>query len=71
MKLKIKKENLLTLLKKIYGGISKNISKKNIIYSNILIKITKNKIFCISSDTEIEIVAYEYTNILDEIEMII
>ncbi len=71
MLLKIKKEILINLIRKIYGGVSRNTTKKNIIYSNILIKVTKEKIFCISANAEIEILVYEKTSMIDEIEILV
>lgn len=51
---------LLNLLKKISGGIDK--SKRKSLYNNILLKVINNKIFCISINDYLEIVAYDYLN---------
>ncbi len=59
MNLIIKKEIIMELLKKISGGIKKNTTQKEEIFSNVFIKIIKDKIFCISTDNIIEIIAYD------------
>ncbi len=60
MKLIILNSILLDILKKISGGIIKDTNNSNLSY--ILIKIIKNKIFCISINNVFEIVTY---NIFD------
>ncbi len=57
MELELKVIDIKIMLKKISGGIQKN-SKKHML-SYILIKTIKNKVFYISINEEIEIVAYK------------
>ena len=69
MSILINKNTLIKLLKIISNGVLKTYTLKNEIFSNILLKIIKNKIFCISSNNEVEIITYDYikTNIETEI----
>lgn len=57
MIIKINTTTLSIMLKTISNAVQKN--RKDIILSNILIKIIKNNIFCIAINEEIEIITYE------------
>jgi len=59
MNISINKKILIKLLKIVSGGVIKNYSSKDEIFSHILLKIINNKIFCISSNDEIEIITYD------------
>ena len=61
----IKINKLIKILRNIHSGIKKG--RKNVLSSYVLLKIIKQKMFCISIDEEMEIVSYE---ILEENEEI-
>lgn len=61
----IKISKLAKILKNIHSGIKKG--KKNVLSSYVLLKIIKEKMFCISIDEEIEIVSYEILESNDEV----
>ncbi|MDP2763023.1 MAG: DNA polymerase III subunit beta [Enterobacteriaceae bacterium] len=52
-------ENLLKILKIVSVGVYKNYSRNEEIFSNILIKILDKQIFCISINTETEIITHD------------
>ncbi|HFL8824115.1 MAG TPA: DNA polymerase III subunit beta [Candidatus Azoamicus sp. OHIO1] len=51
-------ENLLKILKIVSAGVYKNYSRDEEIFSNILIKVLDKQIFCISINTETEIITH-------------
>lgn len=70
MIIKIKLNKLKKMLNSI-AGVIKN-KKKESIYAYLLIKIIKNKIFCVAVNEEIELITYDiYENYTEDIDVVL
>lgn len=61
----IKSENIIKILKILSTGFHKTYSQETETFSNILIKISKKNLLCISINNESEIIVHENLNTLD------